>query len=138
MIFEFYVHSHIYSSTCWLYSYLLNVGIKFYKLARQRAILRFMFITRLQLATYLPSSILYSIRPAFVNTLFPVTRPRHIYSTALIIIILIDNLKYVIIFVYVLFLPWKIPKNASRCPSKQNLRQIYCSDIYYTCLKSLD
>ena len=35
--------------------------------------------------------------PAFVNTLFPVTRPHHIYSTALVIIILIDNLKYVII-----------------------------------------
>ena len=49
-----------------------------------------------------------SFRPAFVNTLFPVTRPHHIYSTALVIIILIDNLKYVIIFVYVWFLPWKI------------------------------
>ena len=64
-------------------------------------------------------------RPAFVNTLFPVTRPHDIYSTALVIIILIDNLKYVIIFVYVWFLPRKIPEvseNASRCASKQNLR----------------
>ena len=68
---------------------------------------------------------LATIRPAFVNTLFPVTRPHHIYSTALVIIILIDNLKYVIIFVYVWFLPWKIgevSENASRCPSKQNFR----------------
>ena len=65
------------------------------------------------------------VRPAFVNTLLPVTRLYHIYSTALVIIILIDNLKYVIIFVYVWFLPWKIPavsENASRCPSKQNFR----------------
>ena len=46
-----------------------------------------------------------AIRPAFVNTLFPVTRPHHIYSTALVITILIDNLKYVIILVYVWFLP---------------------------------
>ena len=62
-----------------------------------------------------------TIRPAFVNTLFPVTRPHHIYPTALVIIILIDNLKYIIIFVYVWFLPWKIPEvseNASRCLSK--------------------
>ena len=50
------------------------------------------------------------VRPAFVNTLFPVTRPHHIYSTALVIIIVIDNLKYVIIFVYVCFLPWKVPE----------------------------
>ena len=42
------------------------------------------------------------IRQAFVNTLSPVTRPHHFYSTTLVIIILIDNLKYVIIFVYVL------------------------------------
>ena len=65
------------------------------------------------------------VRPTFVNTLFPVTRPHHVYPTALIIVISIDNLKYVIIFVYVWFLPWKIPEvseNASRCPSKQNLR----------------
>ena len=63
-------------------------------------------------------------RPAFVNTLFPVTRPHHIYPTALVIIILIDNLKYIIIFVYVWFLPWTIPEvseNASRYPSKQTL-----------------
>ena len=69
-----------------------------------------------------------SIRPAFVNTLFLVTRPHHSYSNTLVIIILIDNLKYVIIFnlyMRVWFLPWKIPEvseNASRCPSKQNLK----------------
>ena len=65
------------------------------------------------------------IGPAFVNTLFPVTRLHHIYPTTLVIIILIDNLKYVIVFVYVWFLPWKIPKvseNTSPCPIKQNLR----------------
>ena len=45
------------------------------------------------------------IRPAFVNNLFPVTRLHHIYSAALVFIILIDNLKYVVIFVYVWFLP---------------------------------
>ena len=50
-------------------------------------------------------SIALLIRPAFGNTLFPVTHPHHIYSTALVIIILIDNLKYV---VSVWFLPWKI------------------------------
>ena len=58
-----------------------------------------------------------ALRPAFVNTLFPVTRPHHIYSTALVIIIVIDNLKYVIIFIYIGLLPWKIPKvseNVSR------------------------
>ena len=43
----------------------------------------------------------FHLRPAFVNTLFSVTCPHHIYSTALVIIIIIDNLKYVIIFVYV-------------------------------------
>ena len=51
----------------------------------------------------------FNLRPAFVNTLFPVTCPHHIYSTALVIIILIDNLKYIIIFISVWFLPWKIP-----------------------------
>ena len=39
------------------------------------------------------------VKPAFVDTLFPVTRPHHIYSTAMVIIIVIDNLKYVIIFI---------------------------------------
>ena len=29
-------------------------------------------------------------RPAFVNTLFPVTRPHYIYSTTLVIIIVIN------------------------------------------------
>ena len=43
-----------------------------------------------------------TFRPAFFNTLFPVTRPHHIYSTALVIITVIDNLKYVIIFIYIL------------------------------------
>ena len=33
------------------------------------------------------------IRPAFVITLFPVTHLYHIYSTALVIIIVIDDLK---------------------------------------------
>ena len=69
--------------------------------------------------------IIFYIRPTFVNTLFPVTRPHHIYSTALVIIIVIDNLKYIVIFKYIGFLLWKIPEvseNASRCPSKQNLR----------------
>ena len=69
--------------------------------------------------------LIINIRPAFVNTLFPVTCPHHIYSTALVIIIVIDNLKSVIIFVYVWFLPWKIPEvseNASQFPSKQNFR----------------
>ena len=37
--------------------------------------------------------------PAFVSDLFPVTCLHHIYSTTLVIIIVIDNLKYVIIFV---------------------------------------
>ena len=71
------------------------------------------------------TSILRYIGPAFVNTLFSVTRLHHIYLTALVI--LIDNLKYVIIFVYVWFLPWKIPevsKNTSRCPSKQTLGRL--------------
>ena len=48
------------------------------------------------------------IGPAFVNTLFAVTRLHHIYSTVLLINIVIDNLKYVIIFIYIGFLPWKI------------------------------
>ena len=48
--------------------------------------------------------IVKKLRPAFVNTLFPVTRPHHIYPTALVIIISNDNLKYIIIFVYVWFL----------------------------------
>ena len=39
------------------------------------------------------------IRPAFVNILFPVTRLYHTYSTALVIIIVIDDLKYVTTFV---------------------------------------
>ena len=47
----------------------------------------------LDVAIYLRS---HDLRPAFVNTLFPVTRPHHIYSTALVIIIVIDNLKYII------------------------------------------
>ena len=50
----------------------------------------------------------YNNRPAFVNTLLPVTRLHQIYSTTLVIIIVIDNLKYIIIFVYVHFLPWKV------------------------------
>ena len=57
--------------------------------------------------------IVLQLRPAFVNTLFPVTLPHCIYSAALVIIILIDNLKYIIIFVYVWFLPWKIPNSRS-------------------------
>ena len=50
--------------------------------------------------------------------------PAHIliiYSTALVIIIVIDNLKYIIIFIYIGLLPWKISdvfENVSRCPSK--------------------
>ena len=44
-----------------------------------------------------------TFRPAFVNTLFPVTRLHHIYSTTLVIIIVIDNLKYVIIFINYIF-----------------------------------
>ena len=76
------------------------------------------------------------VRPAFFNTLFPVTRPHHIYSTALVIIIVFDNLKYAIIFIYVWFLPWKIPEvfeNGSRCPSKQNqgrlIVQTFTTDV---------
>ena len=74
------------------------------------------------------------VRPAFVYTLFPVTRPHHIYSTTLVIIIVIDNLKQVIIFIYIGFLSQKIPEvseNVSWCPSNRKLRQTYCSDVYY-------
>ena len=46
------------------------------------------------IAWYLPGLAL-TLRPAFINTLFLITRPHHIYSTALVIIILIDNLQYV-------------------------------------------
>ena len=46
--------------------------------------------------------------PAFVNISFAVTHPHHIYSTALLIITVIDNLKYIIIFIYIGLLPWKI------------------------------
>ena len=66
------------------------------------------------------------------NALFPVTHPHHIYSTVLVIIIVIDNLKYAIIFVYAWFLPWKISevsKNVSQWPNKRKLRQT-CSDVY--------
>ena len=63
-----------------------------------------------------------AFRPAFVNILFPVARLHHVYSTTLVIIIVIDNLKYVIISLYtVCFLSWKIPEvseNVSQCPSK--------------------
>ena len=65
------------------------------------------------------------IRPAFVNILYPVTRLHHSYSTALVIIIVIDNLKYVIVFIYIGLLSWKIPEvseNVSWCPSKSKLR----------------
>ena len=40
---------------------------------------------------------------AFVNTLFPVTRPHHIYPTTLVIITVIDNLKNIIIFICFFF-----------------------------------
>ena len=82
------------------------------------------------------------IGPAFVNTLFPVTCLHHIYLTTLVIIILIDNLKYVIIFVYVWFLPWKIPQVSENTlgvqVSKTLGRLIVQTFSYYTCLKSLD
>ena len=55
------------------------------------------------------------------------TRIIIIYSTALVIIILIDNLKCVIIFVFVWFLPWKISevsKNACQCTSKRTLGRL--------------
>ena len=61
------------------------------------------------------------IGPAFVNTLFAVTYPHHIYSSALLIITVNDNLKYIIIFIYICFLPWKIheaSKNRPQCPGK--------------------
>ena len=75
------------------------------------------------------------IRPAFVNTLFPVTRPHHIYSTALVIIILVDNLKYVIIFVYMFgFFCGKFQKFPKKHLGVQ-VSKTYCSHIYYTCLK---
>ena len=75
------------------------------------------------------------IRPAFVNTLFPVTHPHHIYSTALVIIIEIDNLKYVI---YIGFLPWKIPEVSKMYLGVQVSKSSYCSDVYYRWIKSLD
>ena len=108
-------HNHISE-----YSYIINICIMVlkYELVLFKKSVVGVTLQQLQVS-------ILPIRPAFVNTLFPVTRPHHIYSTALVIIILIDNLKYVIIFVYVWFLPWKIPevsKNASRCPNKQKLR----------------
>ena len=48
------------------------------------------------------------IGPALVNTLFAVTRQHHTYSTALLVIIVIHNLKYIISFMYIGLLPWKI------------------------------
>ena len=39
---------------------------------------------------------IHNVRLAFVNTLFPVTCPHHIYSTTLVNNIAIDNLKYFI------------------------------------------
>ena len=85
------------------------------------------------------------IRPAFVNTLFPVTSPHHIYSTALVIIILLDNLKYIIIFVYVWFLPWKIlevyvPKMHLGVQVSKTLGRhiVQTFTTLYACLKSLN
>ena len=74
-----------------------------------------------------------AVRPALVNTLFPVTCPHQIYSTALVIIIVIDNLKYVVIFVYVCFLPWKVLEvyeNVSQCASERKFGQTHCSMDY--------
>ena len=50
----------------------------------------------------------WTTRPAFVNTLFPVTR-----SPASYLLNRIGNLKYVIIFVYVCFIPSKIKRTLS-------------------------
>ena len=51
----------------------------------------------------------------------------------MVIIILIDNLKYVIIFIYVWFLPWKIPEvseNAFWSLSKGRLiAQTFTTDV---------
>ena len=84
-----------------------------------------MKIFMLMMPCYTQALIVFNIRSALVNTLFPITRPHHVYSIALVIIIVIDNLNYIIIFIYIWFLPWKIPdisENVSRCPSKQKLR----------------
>ena len=46
-----------------------------------------------------------------IRTLLPVTRLHHIYSTALVIIGVIDNLKYVIIFKHIDFFHGKFHKS---------------------------
>ena len=86
------------------------------------------------------------VRPAFVNTLFPVTRLHHIYSTALVISIAIDNLKYVIIFIIRAILGFfhgkfqKSPKMYLGVQVSESLGRLIIVQTFTTCrwIKSLD
>ena len=67
---------------------MIELGIIYFYLFFSLAIL---FFLPIMLKILLEASIFSKLKPAFINTLFPVTCPNHIYSTALVIMITLNT-----------------------------------------------